>query len=62
MIKQDIRIYMYMLPIADQTAGPIGLTFFVDTHGLSKAKNKLNYIFFYLKKCPRATPGPLASI
>ena len=28
-IKQDIRIYMYyVLP-----AGPIGLKFFVDTHG-----------------------------
>ena len=30
-VKQDIRIYM--LPIAGQTAGPIGLNFFVDTHG-----------------------------
>jgi len=30
-VKQDIRIYM--LPIASQTAGPIGLKFFVDTHG-----------------------------
>ena len=29
-IKQDIRIYM--LFIAGQTAGPIGLKFFVDTH------------------------------
>ena len=29
-IKQDIRI---MFPIASQTAGPIGLTFFVDTQG-----------------------------
>ena len=28
MIKQDIRIYIYMLPIAGQTAGPIGLSFF----------------------------------
>ena len=27
-IKQDIRIYV---PIAGQTAGPIGLKFFVDT-------------------------------
>ena len=33
MIKQDIRKYMYMLPIAGQMAGQIGLTFFVDTHG-----------------------------
>ena len=34
-IKRDIRIYLYiyMLPIADQTAGPIGLAFFVDTQG-----------------------------
>ena len=32
-IKQDILIYIYMLPIAGQTAGPIELTFFVDTHG-----------------------------
>ena len=26
-------IYIYMFPIAGQTAGPIGLKFFVDTHG-----------------------------
>ena len=32
-MKQDIRIYIYMLRIAGQTAGPIGLKFFVDTHG-----------------------------
>ena len=32
-VKQDIRIYIYMLPIAGQTGGPIGLIFFVDTHG-----------------------------
>ena len=25
--------HSYMLPIADHTAGPNGLTFFVDTHG-----------------------------
>ena len=31
-IKQDIRIYIYMLSIAGQTAGPIGPKFFVDTH------------------------------
>ena len=29
--KQDIRIYM--LPLAGQTAGPIGVTFLVDTQG-----------------------------
>ena len=27
-IKQDIRIYLYMLSIAGQTAGPNGLIFF----------------------------------
>ena len=32
-IKQDIRIYIYMLPIAGQTAGQIWLKFFVDTKG-----------------------------
>ena len=34
-VKQDIHIYIfiYMLRIAGQTAGPIGLKFFVDTHG-----------------------------
>ena len=32
-IKQDIRIYIYMLPIAGQTVGLIELKFFVDTHG-----------------------------
>ena len=32
-IKQDNCIYIYMLRIAGQTAGPIGLKFFVDTHG-----------------------------
>ena len=30
LIKQDIPIYM--LPIAGQTAGPIGQTLLVDTH------------------------------
>ena len=28
MIIQDIRVYIYMLRIAGQTAGPIGLIFF----------------------------------
>ncbi len=34
-IKQDIRIYIYMLRIVGQTTGPIGLKFFMDTHGWS---------------------------
>ena len=40
-------IYIYMLPIASQTAGPIGLKF-----------SKKNLIFFI----SRATPGPSASL
>ena len=44
-----------MSPIADQTAGPIGLTFFVDTHGwpggvLGKKKSikkKIQHFFFF---------------
>ena len=27
------KTFVYMFPIADQTAGPIGLNFFVNTHG-----------------------------
>ena len=30
--NKTIHSYIYMLPIAGQTAGTIGLTFFVDTH------------------------------
>ena len=56
-IKLDIRkyIYIHMLPIAGQTAGPIWLKLFVDTHecpGVVMGK----------KKFQRATPGPSASI
>ena len=40
-----------MFPIAGQTAGPIGLNFFVDTHGWPGEKN-----------FSRATPGPSASV
>ena len=32
-IKQDIPIYTYILHITGQTVGPIGLNFFVETHG-----------------------------
>ena len=53
-IKQDIRINVYMLAIAGQTAGPIGLKFVVDTHGwpgvLQAKKNDLKKSYlFYLK-------------
>ena len=40
--------YIYMFPIAGQTAGPIGLKFFVDTQGwpgVFKAK-KIRSFFF----------------
>ena len=58
-----------MLSIAGQTAGPIGLKFFVDTHGwrrgecdslkkiLSLFSKTKNFKFFF----PQATPGPSAS-
>ena len=49
-IKQDI-IYI-LLPMAGQTAGLNGPTFFVDTHGWPEG-----VIFI-----PRTTPGPLASV
>ena len=57
-IKQDILIYM--LPIGGQTAGPIGLKFFVDTHGWVGSVvgiKKLFDKFFY----PRRMPGSPAS-
>ena len=41
-----------MLRIAGQTAGPIGLNFFVDTHGLPgalEAKNR-KYFFKFVKQ------------
>ena len=52
--------YIYiMLPIAGQTGGPIGLNFFVDTHGWSTCavdfKKKIQFFI------PRSTPGPSAS-
>ena len=48
-----------MLPIADQTAGPIGLKFLWTLRGgrgSYRLKKKI-FKFFY----PRAMPGPLAS-
>ena len=57
-----------MVPIAGQTAGPIGLKFFVDTHGWPGGSKKKFQIFFYRKFFfqifffPRATSGPSASI
>ena len=37
-----------MLPIAGQTAGPIGLNFFVDTHGWSTCAVDLKKITIFL--------------
>ena len=50
-----------MLPIAGQTAGPIGLKFIVDTRGWPVLKSKINSKFlltFFLKTfLPRTTPS-----
>ena len=58
-----------MLHIAGQTAGPNGLKFFVDTHGVAggvlQAKNhskKFQFFFSNKKKFRRATPGPSANV
>jgi len=53
-----------MLPIADQTAGPNGLKFFVDTHWWAKRNSKFKKKLHFLINSflPRATPGTLASI
>ena len=32
-VMKGFTVYINMLPIAGQTAGPIGLKYFVDTHG-----------------------------
>ena len=37
-----------MLPIADQTAGPVGLTFFEDTQVLKRLKKFANFFVFFL--------------
>ena len=55
-----------MLPIAGQTAGPNGLTFFVDTQGFPRGVSgfkKISTFFFqiFLFIFPRATPGTSAS-
>ena len=55
-----------MLRIAGQTTGPIGLKFFVDTHGWPGVLWPVKMEFFpkFVSQIlfPRATPGPLASI
>ena len=49
-----------MLPIAGKSAGPIGLKFFVDTHGWPHGVIGKKSNFFQTKFFPRATPGPSA--
>ena len=39
------HLYIFMLPIAGQTAGPIGLNFFLDTNGWPGFLRLKNYIF-----------------
>ena len=51
-----------MFPIAGQTAGPIGLKFFVDTHGWPEGDIGLKNPKKTFQKFPRATPGPSCSI
>ena len=52
-----------MLSIAGQTAGTIGLNFFVDTYGWPRGViKKIDFFKMFLKKIPRATPGPSASL
>ena len=57
-----------MLPIAGQTAGPIGLKFFVDTQGwpggVIVKNSKLFFFsnFFSRFFFPRSTLGPSASL
>ena len=46
-----------MLSIASQTAGPIGLKFFVDTHGWRGGDRQKKFEVYF----PQATPGPSAS-
>ena len=62
-----------MIPIAGQTAGPIGLKFFVDTQGwpggdIGFKKSNIFFskifffkIFFFKFFFPPSTPGPSAS-
>ena len=45
-----IRIYV---PLAEQTAGPIGLNFFTHTHWGCEGLTKFVFFFIFL----RATPG-----
>ena len=52
-IKQDIRIYV---PLAEQTAGPIGIKFFTHTHGGVLRAKKISFFSFFT-----GNAGPSAS-
>ena len=54
-----------MLPIADQTAGPIGLKFFVDTQGwpggvIGKKSKLLFFQTFFQVFFPTVNAGPFS--
>ena len=50
----------YMLLIAGQTAGPIGLKFFVDTHGLRVLKAINNSKLFFQNYFYHGNAGPFS--
>ena len=56
-------MYLYMLPIAGQTAGPIGLKLFLDTQGWPRSVIKYSQFLkqFFKRYFSGATPGPSAS-
>ena len=49
-IKQDIRIYIYMSPITGQTAGPIGPNLLVDTHGWPEGVLGYQLVLYKIKE------------
>ena len=49
-IKQDIHVYIYMFPIAGQTAGANGLKFFVNTQGFPGVLFVFKIFNFFLVK------------
>ena len=50
------HIYIYMLPLAGQTTGPIELKFFVDSPGCYRLR-KNRYIFFNFFSTGNAGPS-----
>ena len=58
--NKTIYTYIYTLPIAGQTAGPIGLNFLWTLMGVREWYKKFDLKFFYIF-FSRATPGCSAS-